>query len=344
MNSLIGTGLKDVRFIGIWGMGGIGKTTIARLVYEAIKEVFKVSCFLENIREVSKTNGLVHIQRELLSHLNIRSGDFYNMYDGKKILANSLCNKNVLLVLDDVSDLKQLENLAGKLEWFGPGSRVIITSRDKHLLETHGVHKIYNVGGLAKKEALQLLCLKAFKRDQPEEEYVTLCNEVVEYGRGLPLALEVLGSHLHGRTTEVWHSALKQIRSVSPTKIQDTLKISYDGLESMEKILFLDIACFFRGMDIDEVIDILESCGRCSKIGIEVLIERSLVTLDKMKNKLGMHDLIQEMGRNIVVKESPDDPGKRSRLWSREDIDHVLRKNKVGANFSTTIGCLVLDK
>ncbi|KAE9595493.1 hypothetical protein Lal_00031031 [Lupinus albus] len=327
VNSLIGMGLNDVRFIGIWGMGGIGKTSIARLVYEVIKEHFKVSCFIESIREVSETNGLVHIQRELLSQLNIRSGVFSNLYDGKKIIANSLCNKKVLLVLDDVSELKQLENLALKQEWFGPGSRVIITTRDKHLLHIHGVHKTCKVGGLTEKEALQLFCLKAFKQDQPEEKYRSLCEEVVEYARGLPLALEVLGSHLHGRTVEVWHSAIKQVRSAPHSKIQDTLKISYDGLELMEKNLFLDIACFFKGMGKEEVLEILEKCGHCSKIGIEILIERSLVTLD-WKDKLGMHDLIQEMGRKIVVEESPDDPGRRSRLWSREDIDHVLTKNK----------------
>ncbi|XP_020213586.1 TMV resistance protein N [Cajanus cajan] len=326
--SLMGTGLNDVRFIGIWGMGGIGKSTIARLVYEAIKEEFKVSCFLENVREESKTNGLVHIQKEFLSYLNVRSNDFYNLYDGKKIIANSLRNKKVLLVLDDVSELSQLENLAGKQEWFGPGSRVMITTRDKHLLTTHGVHVTCKAKGLAQNEALRLFCLKAFKQDQPKEEYLNLCKEVVAYARGLPLALEVLGSHLHGRTVEVWHSALEQIRSFPQSKIQDTLKISYDSLQPTEKKMFLDIACFFKGMDLDEVINILENSGDHPKIGIDILIERSLVTLDKMKNKFGMHDLLQEMGRNIVFQESPNDPGKRSRLWSQKDIDYVLTKNK----------------
>ncbi|GAU26525.1 hypothetical protein TSUD_361580 [Trifolium subterraneum] len=327
--SLLGMRLNDVRFIGIWGMGGIGKTTVARELFEAIKAEFKVSCFLADIREtISKTNGLVHIQSELLSHLDIRGNDFYNVYDGKKILANSLRNKKVLLVLDDVSELSQLENLAGKQEWFGPGSRVIITSRDKHLLMTHGMNETYKAQGLVKKEALKLFCLKAFKQNQPKEEYLSLCQEVVEYAKGLPLALDVLGSHLYGRTVEVWHSALEQIRSVPHSKIHDTLKISYDSLQSMEKNMFLDIACFFKGMDINAVIEILEDCGDYPKIGIDILIERSLVTFERGDNKLWMHDLLQEMGRNIVFQESPKDPGKRSRLWSQKDIDQVLRKNK----------------
>ncbi|XP_020970808.1 TMV resistance protein N isoform X3 [Arachis ipaensis] len=327
LNSLIGMQLDDVRFIGIWGMGGIGKTTTARLIYESIEEQFNFSCFLANIREVSAKHGIVHIQKELLSHLSVRSNYFHNLFDGVKIIANSLHNKKVLLVLDDISERSQLENLAGKQEWFGPGSRIIITTRDKHLLMAHGVHQTCELEGLVQEEALHLFCLKAFKQDQPKSQYQNLCSEVVEYTRGLPLALEVLGSHLCGRTPEAWHSALKQIRSSPHPEIQNSLKISFESLSSTEREIFLDIACFFKGMDKDEVVEVLENCGHFSQIGIEILIEKSLVTLGR-RNQLEMHDLLQEMGKNIVFQESPNDPGKRSRLWSQDDISRVLSQNK----------------
>jgi len=340
INKFLGMGLNDVRFIGIWGMGGIGKSTIARAVYEAIRCEFQLTCFLENVREISESNGLVYIQRQLLSHLSISRNDFHNLYDGKKTIQNSLCRKKVLLVLDDVNELNQLENLVGKQDWFGPGSRVIITTRDKHLLMTRGVHQTYEVGMLSQNEALNLFCLKAFKEDQPQEEYLDLSKEVVEYTGGLPLALEVLGSYLYGRNVDLWLSAIKKIRSFPHPRIQDKLKISFDSLDPMEKDIFLDIACFFKGMKGDKVIDILESFGYFPQIGIEILTERSLITLDSVNNKLGMHDLLQEMGRDIVFQESPNDPSRRSRLWSQEDIDRVLTKNKVlvGANISATVG------
>ncbi|RYR23981.1 hypothetical protein Ahy_B02g057473 [Arachis hypogaea] len=226
-----------------------------------------------------------------------------------------------------ISERSQLENLAGKQEWFGPGSRIIITTRDKHLLMTHGVHQTCELEGLVQKEALHLFCLKAFKQDQPKSKYQKLCNEVVEYTRGLPLALEVLGSHLCGRTLEAWHNALKQIRSSPHPEIQNSLKISFESLSSTEREIFLDIACFFKGMDKDEVVEVLENCGHFSQIGIEILIEKSLVTLGR-RNQLEMHDLLQEMGKNIVFQESPNDPGKRSRLWSQDDISRVLSQNK----------------
>ena len=338
VNKLLGMRLNDVRFIGIWGMGGIGKSTIARAVYEAIRCEFELTCFLENVREISETNGLVHIQRQLLSHMSISRNDFHNLYDGKKTIQNSFHTKKVLLVLDDVNELNQLENLAGKQDWFGPGSRVIITTRDKHLLMTHGVHKTYEVWMLFQNEALNLFCLKAFKGDKPQEGYLDLSKEVVDYTGGLPLALEVLGSYLYGTNVDLWRSAIKKIRSVPLRKIQDKLEISYESLDPMEKDIFLDIACFFKGMKIDKVIDILENCGYFPKIIIQVLIDRSLITLDRVNNKLGMHDLLQEMGRNIVCQESPNDPGRRSRLWSKEDINPVLTKNKVVTIFSATVG------
>ncbi|XP_057743017.1 disease resistance protein RPV1-like isoform X2 [Arachis stenosperma] len=327
LNSLIGMQLDDIRFIGIWGMGGIGKTTTARLIYESIKEQFNFSCFLANIREVSAKNGIVHIQRELLSHLSVRSNYFHNLFDGVKIIANSLHNKKVLLVLDDISERSQLENLAGKQEWFGPGSRIIITTRDKHLLVIHGVHQTCELEGLVQEEALHLFCLKAFKQDQPKSQYQNLCSEVVQYTRGLPLALEVLGSHLCGRTPVAWDSALNQLRSSPHPEIQNSLKISFESLASTEREMFLDVACFFKGIDKDDVVEVLENCGHFPQIGIDILIDKSLVTLGR-RNQLEMHDLLEEMGKNIVFQESPNDPGKRSRLWSHDDISRVLSQNK----------------
>ncbi|XP_052113193.1 TMV resistance protein N-like [Arachis duranensis] len=198
---------------------------------------------------------------------------------------------------------------------------------DKHLLMTHDVHQTCELEGLVQEEALHLLCLKAFKQDQPKSQYQNLCSKVVQYTRGLPLALEVLGSHLCGRTPEAWDSALKQLRSSPHPEIQNSLKISFESLASTEREMFLDIACFFKGMNKDEVVKVLENCGHFPQIGIEILIEKSFVTLG-WGNKLEMHDLLEEMGKNIVFQESPNDPGKRSRLWSHDDISRVLTQNK----------------
>ena len=107
-----------------------------------------------------------------------------------------LRHKRILLVLDGVDGPDspyQLKMLAREHDWFGRGSRIIITTRDKHLLETHLVDKTFEVKPMNKKDACHLFCLKAFKREHILDEYLELSKEFLNYVDGLPLALEVLG-------------------------------------------------------------------------------------------------------------------------------------------------------
>lgn len=105
------------------------------------------------------------------------------------------------------------------------------------------------------------------------------------------------------------------------------LRVSFEALDSMERKIFLDVACFFKGMHKDKVIEILEICGFHPTNGIKTLVEKCL--LIEYQDNYGMHDMLQEMGKSIVSEESPSDASRRSRLWSTDDIIHVLVKNKV---------------
>ncbi|XP_028058067.1 TMV resistance protein N-like [Camellia sinensis] len=138
---------------------------------------------------------------------------------------------------------------------------------------------------------------------------------MVSYASGLPLALEVLGSYLFGRNIVEWKSAFDKLQQIPHEKIQEKLRISFDALDddNMKDIL-LDIACFFIGMDRDYVITILNGCGFFAEIGISVLMSRCLLRISK-NNKLMMHDLLRDMGREIIREKYPNEPEKRNRLW-----------------------------
>ncbi|KAH9782176.1 ADP-ribosyl cyclase/cyclic ADP-ribose hydrolase [Citrus sinensis] len=325
---LMGAGCNDVRMIGIWGMGGLGKTTLARVVYDLISHEFDGSSFLADVKEkYDKEGSVISLQKQLISDLlKLADNNIRNVYDGINMIGRRLRQKKVLLVIDDVAHVEQLRRLAGKRDWFGPGSRIIITTRDEHLLKLHRVEEVFKLEALTYDEAFQLFCLKAFETQKPREEYVHLSQLVVNYAGGLPLALKVLGSFLFGRPVDEWTSTLERLKREPENEILDILQISFDGLKEAEKEIFLDVACFFKGEKRDYVSKILDSCGFEPVIGIGVLIEKSLLTICE-SDRLWMHDLLLEMGRQIVRRQSPREPGKRSRLWEEADLCHVLSQN-----------------
>ena len=313
---------NSVFMLGIHGQGGIGKTTLARVIYETVCNHFEASCFIANIRDVSKSYGLDQVQKQLLAQILEERN-----IEGVDMIKSRLCHKKVILVLDDVNELDQLKKLAGHHDWFGPGSWIIITSRDKMLLEIHGMDKIYKLNGLNDHDALKLFCVKAFKYEQPAEDYTQLCQDFIKYCKGLPLAINVVGSSLAGRSMNEWKSELYRISEhYTERDVFKILQISFDSLERMCQEIFLDIACFFCGKMIDQVIEILEICGFHARRGIDILLERSLLKISN--NKLWMHELVREMGEWIVCHESQE-LGKHSRLWLCEDLFHVMMSNTV---------------
>ena len=139
------------------------------------------------------------------------------------------------------------------------------------------------------------------------------------------LALEVLGSFLFGKSTTEWKIALERLKEFLEEEILQVLQISFNGLQKPQKEIFLHIACLFTHRKKDQVVEILDILGLYPGIGLKKLIDNSLLKI--MDNDIvWMHDLLEEMGRNIVFQECPNDPGKRSRLWVYKDIDKVLKK------------------
>ncbi|KAK2419777.1 disease resistance protein RUN1 [Trifolium repens] len=324
VNSLLNESCNDeVCMIGIHGTGGIGKSTLARAVYNLVADQFECVCFLHDVRENSIKNGLEHLQEQLLYktiRLEMKIG---GVNEGIGIIKERLHHKKVLLILDDVNDLKQLKVLAGGLDWFGPNSRVIVTTRDKNLLTRHGIERIYEAQGLNCGESLELFKWMAFKAKKVDSIKDDIVNCAISYASGLPLAIDVIGSNLSGKPIAEWESILDKYKRIPPDDIQNILKVSFDDLDEEQKNLFLDIACFFKGFRLE---NIRAHYGHCIKHDVGVLVDKSLTKIDH--GVVRLHDLIEYMGKEIVRKESPDHPEKRTRLWSHKDIVEVLEQNK----------------
>ncbi|XP_024157251.1 disease resistance-like protein DSC1 [Rosa chinensis] len=334
-----------VRTVGIWGMGGIGKTTLADAVFNRLSSQYEASCFLANVRERAEKHGLYYLRNELLCNLlKDESLGISTPSIGSTFIKKRLSRAKVLVVLDDVNDVSQLDVLVGDQFQFGPGSRIIITTRDVHQLREmqqlqkgadHDV-KIYKAEELDRDEALQLFHLNNSEEISCRADYSVLLR-MVDYAAGIPLALKIWGSLFRRcKSTQERESFLKKLKRFPEKKLQNVYRISYDALGENEREIFLYIACFHRGEDVYRAKEQLDACGLFADSGINVLIDMSLISIkdkewtgqEEKTRYLWMHDVIQEMGWAVEHEQHPTKPGKRSRLCIPEDICRVLENNK----------------
>ncbi|RDX62143.1 TMV resistance protein N, partial [Mucuna pruriens] len=233
-----------------------------------------------------------------------------------------------VLIIDDVNDSEQLEILAGTHDWFGSGTRIIITTRDKQVLAKEFA-TIYEVKELNFDESFQLFNLNALKPNKLEREYQELSKKMVNYAKGIPLVLKVLGHLLRGKDKEIWKSQLERLKKVQSKKVHDIIKLSYDDLDRDEKKIFLDIACFFDGLNlkVKHIKFLLKDHDYSVIASLERLKDKTLISISQ-QNIVSMHDIIQETAWQIARQESIEDLRSQSRLSDPDEIYQVLKYNE----------------
>jgi hypothetical protein len=181
-------------------------------------------------------------------------------------------------------------------------------------------------------DSTNFFILEAFKQSHPKNGYESVLKHAVAYAGGSPLALKVLGSHFYSRSPAFWESELNHLKNKGECfgEIQQVLQVSYNGLRNREREIFLDIAFFFEGEDKDFATKILHASGFNASNGIEILVDKALITISN-RNRIKMHDLLQKMAFDIVGN---DQGLKHSRLRGIEQFHYALKNNKVrGSKF-----------
>ncbi|ESQ55423.1 hypothetical protein EUTSA_v10024441mg [Eutrema salsugineum] len=309
-----------VRTIGVLGMTGIGKTLVTEIVYKRNSGQFDGYHFVDDVDEELKWHQLPRLKEKLVrklsddENLDVRALGTRERY---------LPNKKLFIVVDNVTDGDQIEALIGAKELYRKGTRIVIITRDKKLLENQA-DATYVVPRLNDREAMELFCLKAFPGNlYPPEEFMDLSNKFVDYSKGHPSALKLLGSGLLKKDKLYWTKTWERLIDRPDKEIQRVLEKSLNKLGRVQKNIFLDIACFFRSERKDFVSSILKEYHEDAATVIEVLENKCLVTISY--DRIEMHDLLHIMGKYI---ESITKVHKRSRFWNHKEICQILERNK----------------
>ncbi|CAI0396576.1 unnamed protein product [Linum tenue] len=323
--------------IGLWGTGGIGKTTLAKAFYDRFSSQFDVFYFWSDFSDQLSASSHLRdgLQNDFFSRL---LGDENAGRISRDLKDDRLGRTRALVVIDDVGDdvgdIRHLNNLFNGryCDLFAPGSIIILTSRNKQVLK-NVCHYVYEVSALDKHEALLLFCLSAFKEHCPPIEYEEWSKRALTYAEGNPLALTTLGSHLYGRDQNFWGIELRALERHPNQSLEKVFRRIYDGLGQIEKNVFLDIACLYGRSqvfvkELERLLDgnYVEHGG--SENIITKFIDKSMLTAVNVfyNRSVKMHGLLVDLGRSFVNEKLRLE--KRSWLFEAQDIYSFFKQGK----------------
>uniref|UniRef100_A0A7N0V7U0 TIR domain-containing protein n=1 Tax=Kalanchoe fedtschenkoi TaxID=63787 RepID=A0A7N0V7U0_KALFE len=310
----------------IFGPGGVGKTTTAKVVYNKNYRAFESSSFLAGVRTAHGNDiEFIRLQKQLICNITRdETVSIDNVSQGKQKIKRVIGTKKILVVLDDVEEKVEIDGMFNYPEWFVSGSKILLTTRSRDLLINEKSISRFEVCLLDDERSIELFSRHAFEQAYPLQNYEKISMLFIKYCDGLPLALEVLASTLRSITFEKWELEFDRLQEYPLKKVHNILKWSFDYIEqSTVKDIFLHIAFYMVGMKKEYALKILDGCGLHGEIGLQNLIDKCLLSNCDI---LGMHRLIQNMGYEVVRQESPIKLGCRSRLLGSNDAYEVLRK------------------
>ncbi|KAK3430487.1 hypothetical protein EUGRSUZ_E01990 [Eucalyptus grandis] len=292
-------------------------------------------------RQTDMSNHLVEIKDRMdhiMKLLDVGAFDvrFIVIHGMGGIGKTTLAEAKVLVVLDDIDNWDQIMRLAGEPNWFGGGSRIIITTRNIEFLvkegeddnlpiSNSGQFSFYDMPKMNSHDALQLFYERALGRAKPPPSYMDITKKLVNALGGLPLALNVIGSTLRGKCRRTWKDTLCKLKKVMNEDVKKKLMISYEVLEINQRQIFLDIAYFCFNKEKTTAVTYWDAIfGYPTEIEVNILKRMSLIKIS-YDNKLWMHDQLRDLGSSIVHPESGEIHMKGSRLWSPKDSFRVVQ-------------------
>ncbi|KAJ0673217.1 putative virus X resistance protein-like, coiled-coil [Helianthus annuus] len=324
-----GSSQDNFSVLPIVGMGGVGKTTLARLLYNdtKVQDHFEPKAWVC----VSDDFDIFKITDAILQDVTKENKNFKDLNQLQKALTEQFKDKRFLLVVDDVwsENYGDWENLVRPFLSCAPGSRIIMTTRKNQLLKQIGLHNVDRLESLSNEDALRLFAIHALGVDN-FDSHTTLKPQgegIVKKCGCLPLALKAIGRLLRTKTDrEDWDDVLNseiwdvEIGNATETgkdvensdKIVPALRISYHELSADLKQLFAYCSLFPKDFlfDKEELVSLWMAEGflnpsklpeRLGREYFEILLSRSFFQHAPNDESLFiMHDLMNDLATFVA--------------------------------------------
>ncbi|KAF8024374.1 hypothetical protein BT93_F1531 [Corymbia citriodora subsp. variegata] len=260
---------------------------------DEIMERLDLVAFDVRIIVIHGMGDIMNLQKKLLFDiLKVSYTNLSFVDEGAHLIKRRFHGKKILIVLDDIDNQDQILRLAGDPNWYGGGSRIIITTRNIEFLVNEGEDDKMNWD-----DALQLFCERALGCAKPPPNYVEILEKVINALGRLPLALNVVGSTLRGKCKSTWENVLYKLKKVMNE--DKTIAIKYWD------VVF----------------------GYPTEIEVKILTRMSLIKIIDY-DELWMHDQLRDLRRDIVHLESCNIRLRGSRLWLPKDAFHLVQRKK----------------
>ncbi|XP_054825524.1 disease resistance protein RPV1-like isoform X2 [Prosopis cineraria] len=317
-------GLQDdgTHMIGLYGMGGSGKTT---LVKEVGKEAKKSKLFDRVIlATISQNPDNKRIQDEIADMLDLELKEQSEAGRARRLSMRLSSGERILMILDDVWAKIDLKDIGIPFEDYHVGCKVLLTTRRQRVCILMNCERKIPLHLLAEEESWTLLKKHARIVDKSLHG---VAQEIVGECKGLPIAIQAVGASLKEKFIEEWNEALARLRFSKPIDeepgVRDAfscLKLSYDYLKSHEaKSLFLMCSMYPEDADIfvEDLFRIAIGLGMCEELRsleevrnkvnacINNLVDSCLLMWsERKKDHSRMHDIIRDVALWISFQEN----------------------------------------